>query len=304
MSESAGATTERPPRRLAGFQVTKQHRRFVEFADAVRRHRYIGACYGAPGLGKTLSARTYAAADDYDHWFANRYHRDCVMPESLVDSRTLLYTPYLTITARQLNIEVGIHVHRLSIDIQRVLNPETAPDFDLPVDENCHTELVITDEADRLKTTGLEQLRDFFDRNDLGLILIGMPGFDRQLARYPQLYSRIGFAHHYQPLDPEDIPGVGCGQWWAVGSPMTRYRLRPVRWNSGCEELSRPAAELGRYPAAGRMSIIWWRLRSRPAAASTTARYLPGAAAPGGGCQRPSGPGAEPAAVSAAARSS
>ena len=48
-----------PPRMLVAFQVTKQHRRFVEFADAVRRHRYIGVCYGAPGLGKTLSARTY-----------------------------------------------------------------------------------------------------------------------------------------------------------------------------------------------------------------------------------------------------
>ena len=63
------ARPSRPPRCLVDFQVTRQHRRFVEFADAVRRHRYIGVCYGAPGLGKTLSARTYAAADDYDHWF-------------------------------------------------------------------------------------------------------------------------------------------------------------------------------------------------------------------------------------------
>src|SRR5450631_277002 len=108
MTEPARVADRRLPRRLAGFQITKQHRRFVEFADAVRRHRYIGACYGAPGLGKTLSARTYAAADQYDHWFANRYHRDSVMPATLVDSRTLMYTPYLTITARQLNIEVGI----------------------------------------------------------------------------------------------------------------------------------------------------------------------------------------------------
>ncbi len=76
------------------------------------------------------------------------------------------------------------------------------------------------DEADRLKPTGLEQLRDFFDRIDMGMILIGMPGFDRQLARYPQLYSRVGFAHQYRPLDAEDIPDVLRHYWQQLGLPF------------------------------------------------------------------------------------
>ena len=38
--------------------------------------------------------------------------------------------------------------------------------------------------------------------------------------QYPQLYSRIGFTHHYQSLDPEDIPAVLAHYWERIGLPF------------------------------------------------------------------------------------
>ncbi len=58
----------------ANFLVTKEHRRFVEFVEACRRYHYIGVCWGPPGVGKTLSARTYAHADELHPYLATRWH--------------------------------------------------------------------------------------------------------------------------------------------------------------------------------------------------------------------------------------
>jgi len=56
-------------------------------------------------------------------------------------------------------------------------------------------------------------MRAIFDIQEIGLILIGMPGLETRLARYSQLYSHIGFVYEF----------------WLPGAPVVR-RLLEQHW--------------------------------------------------------------------------
>ena len=76
---------------------------------------------------------------------------------------------------------------------------------------------MIIDETERLKTAGLQQIRDIFDRGELGVVLIGMPGLEKRLSRYPQLYSRVGFVHEFRPLSAEEVHDLFAQKWVPTG---------------------------------------------------------------------------------------
>jgi DNA transposition AAA+ family ATPase len=192
------------------FIVTKEYRRFTEFADAVRRERYIGLCYGQPGVGKTLSARRYSCWHELEP-LLQAARRHFTEGGDRADWHTLLYIPTVSVTPRMVDKELT----QMGSAFAVVRTPDP---FDPRARAAAHAlppfvELLVIDEADRLKTAALEQLRDHYDRSQFGMILIGMPGIEKRLARYPQLYSRIGFVHEYRTLSSDELVFVLQRHW-------------------------------------------------------------------------------------------
>lgn len=196
------------------FIVTKEHRRFVEFCDACRRYRYIGLCYGPPGVGKTVSGRAYAKWDRVENLLnKGRLLALPAVPE-IMDSCTVFYTSPVANTPRRLEREVAEARHQLNNLLKWMQGTLEGKDmYELSVETPDVIDLIIVDETDRLKTAGLEQMRDIYDRGQIGVVLIGMPGIEKRLSRYAQLYSRVGFVHHFKPLSAEEMQFILQKKW-------------------------------------------------------------------------------------------
>ena len=244
-----------------GFIETVEYDRFIEFCDACRRFRYIGLCYGSPGVGKTLSARSYSRWEKVkqsDRWGSGPTE------DPLLD--TVFYTPSVVNAPNTIQADIRSCRDTLRDLAKRPLRQEKEGELDairrrddehqakilleydwfsgpIPEPQPTYgqvareyskkelqiidpTTLIVIDEADRLRMASLEQVRAIFDAGEIGVILIGMPGLEKKLARYPQFYSRIGFVHEFRALDAVAIRELLQGGWMPPG-----VHLPPQPWD-------------------------------------------------------------------------
>lgn len=199
------------------FIQTKEYKRFVEFCNACKKEKYIGLCHGQAGVGKSMSAAYYTNWQDVENEIntARLYPKGFYRYKPSIDMRpysAIIYTPEVINSPKNVKDEVTSLMHHFNHLKEQSIYGEFIP-LQEEIRFKRYVELLIIDEAERLQPRSLEQIRDIYDRqnsqhnglNPMAVILIGMPGIEKRLVRFPQLYSRIGFTHTFNPISAEEI---------------------------------------------------------------------------------------------------
>ncbi|MGT2516623.1 AAA family ATPase [Sphingomonas panni] len=215
--------------RATSFISTQEHRRFIRVRRRCSGSIATSACVMAQrASARPLSACRYArwhkAAPLLTVW-GPRDPSDLEIYAHLAQARAVFYTPSVGSTLRELRQDLPWLLDRVDHCIDEHVRPQKVGQVRYVSRHTRYVEMVIVDEAERLSTTALEYMRDVFDRQGIGLILIGMPGIEKRMARYPQLFSRVGFAHQYRPLQDAELTFVLTRRWRDLGLALDDRRF-------------------------------------------------------------------------------
>lgn len=196
------------------FIQTKAYLRFEEFAQSCAQYKYIGICHGNPGVGKTYTANEYTQPQVL-RYYSNR----SAVSEMVKANMHLCKGAFLTVQVCNTPRTIRSIVHNKIFDYGnatlRLQGIEDIITLALKSHESCP--LLIVDEADRLSFNSLEELRAMYDEYKFSLILMGMPGIEKRLSRYAQLYSRIGFVHEFKAISKEEMKFLFEQKWQELG---------------------------------------------------------------------------------------
>lgn len=211
--------------KASDFISTKEYKRFKEFADSCKEFRYIGLCYGQPGVGKTFAAKYYTRWQRIEKvWLTQEI--DPTDKEDIKACRAVFHTANVTNTPKRIEQQIRHKLFQFGNILAKAAGKTALSELLVDVEQDCP--LLIVDEADNLTHQSLEQLRAMYDKYGFGLILIGMPGIEKRLARYAQLYSRVGFAHQFRTLSEDEMIFIFEKHWEALGLEINKNEFSDV----------------------------------------------------------------------------
>lgn len=171
------------------FVKTENYRKFTGGIEAVNRRgaREAGMMlvFGQPGYGKSHIVSSWAASSGAIFLRANQD-----------------WSPkyFLTELCRELNLDFSGTSRQLFERALSVLIERQCP---LIIDE---AEFTLRDRA-----AVLEKIRDFSDRAEMTVVLIGMEAIQRSISRYKQISSRIAQVVEFRPCTLADVE-LACKQ--------------------------------------------------------------------------------------------
>ena len=192
--------------RRPGFVETATSTEFMRTLTwAQTLSKFVLMC-GAPGIGKTLTARQYVSARP-NVWM--------VTMQPMTKSPTHLMN--------EIESAFSLSHRRGGSQMRRI--------GDFVRDKQG---LLIIDEGQHLTTEALDQLRSIQDRHECGIAVLGNEGLKLRLAgdgtqaEFAQLTSRIGIRLHRPNARPEDTEAM-IDAWNITNGAMRDYLIRIAR---------------------------------------------------------------------------
>lgn len=155
--------------------------------------RPLGLITGAAGVGKTYVASIYA-------------HNN---PDTII----VTTPPRDVLTARMLLDEIS-----QALGLEPAAYRTKAAAFQGLIDTLAERRpYVIVDEADRLRPSNADLLRELAEASGAPLCYLGCPSLESVLASVPATHHRVGFRHHVRACELQDVRSALAGTTLSPG---------------------------------------------------------------------------------------
>lgn len=154
--------------------------------------------FGSPGTGKTSACRRYS---NWSLIEANMLVRNGmpIEPEKLLVCDVLYYKPGITVSPSRLRSELSTLKNRFHDAKSRAINWLSPKEW-AAAQQRKQINLIIIDEAHRLRFATFEELRDLHEKWSIGIVLIGDLGMEHNLARMFHFSDRVRYIEKFEPL--------------------------------------------------------------------------------------------------------